>query len=126
MSHTIAFDARKAEGRHDAVARTLELSVEQLEPDEQARYGELAIFPEDVDVPLEAVQKLWGATGGLDDFDTEELCTSLFDLSLLLDFDLKTRCIRLHDVVRAYLQAEHRNQLPELHKQFLDAYQVKR
>ncbi len=122
----IAFDARNAEGRHDAVATTLNMSIEQLEPGEQARFGELAIFPEDVDIPLETVQKLWGATGGLDDFDSEELCASLFDLSLLLDFDLTTRCIRLHDVVRVYLQGEHRDKLPALHGQFLDAYQIKR
>ena len=41
---------------------------------------ELAIFPEDVEIPLTTISKLWSATGGFDDFDTEELCTRLEQL----------------------------------------------
>ena len=48
-----------------------------LTEDEQGRYRELAIFPEDVDIPLPAITKLQSITGGLDDLDTETLCTRL-------------------------------------------------
>ena len=89
---------------------------------ESARYQELAVFPEDVDIPLDTVHTLWAATGGLDAFDTEERCQRLSDLSLLLRFDALKRTIRLHDVIRGYLQHEVGPGLPALHAHLLDAY----
>src|SRR6266581_4899153 len=122
-----AFDDKNAQDRSHAVAKTLSVSLDMLSPEEQARYKELAIFPEDVDIPLVTVQRLWGATGGLDDFDTEEVCERLYRFSLLLDFDLTRRSIRLHDVIRTYLQQEvGAVELPSLHAHFLDAYALKR
>lgn len=129
-----AFDAQDAQARSQAVDRALGVSLELLNADERARYGELAIFPEDTDVPLVALQKLWGAipqgvpsvAGELDDFEIEALCERLERLSLLLRFDLGARTIRLHDVVRAYLAHEQGDRLPALQGQFLDAYHVKR
>ncbi len=119
-----AFDARNPVERHQAVAITLGTSFEHLKKDELARYQEMAIFPEDVEIPLAAVTKLWTVTGGLDDFDTEELCTRLSQLSLLLRYDLTTQRIQLHDVVRTYLEEQVPSQLPILHGQFLDAYEL--
>src|SRR5260370_25159923 len=121
-----AFDDKNAQDRTQAAAKTLSVSLELLSKDEQARYKELAIFPEDIDIPLATLQKLWGATGKLDDFDTEELCERLHDLSLLLRFDPTSRTLCLHDVVRAYLQQEAKAELLMLHAQLLDAYQIKR
>jgi WD40 repeat protein len=121
-----AFDAENPQSRNQAVSATLRVSFELLKPEEYARYQELAVFPEDVDIPLATVQKLWGATGGLDDFDTEELCHRLYGLSLLLDCNLATRTIRLHDVVRAYLQQQLGTGLVTLHGQLLDAYTLAR
>lgn len=117
-----AFDARNPSERERAVSRTLAVSLDLLTQDERARFEELTIFPDDVDVPLDTVAKLWGTTGGLDDFDTEELCGRLHGLSLLLRFDPTARYIRLHDVVHHYLTWEKRHSLRELHGQFLDAY----
>jgi len=116
------FDARDAAARDQAVEKTLGVSMELLNPDECARYGELAIFPEDTDVPLGTLEKLWNSTGGLDDFDTESLCDRFMRLSLLLNFDLTARHIRLHDVVRQYLIQKQSNKMPLLHNQLLDAY----
>ena len=116
------FDARDAAARNQAVEKTLGVSTELLNPDECARYGELAIFPEDTDVPLATLEKLWNSTGGLDDFDTESLCDRFMRLSLLLNFDLTARHIRLHDVVRQYLIQKQSNKMPLLHNQLLDAY----
>jgi NB-ARC domain/WD domain, G-beta repeat len=122
-----AFDARNAQDRSQAVAQTLGVSFELLSKDEYARYRELAVFPEDVNIPLATLQKLWRATGGLNEFGVRELCEHLFDLSLLLNFDLATRTIRLHDVVRAYLGSEVGEEgLVTLHGQLLDAYGIKR
>ena len=116
------FDARDAASREQAVAQTLGISFERLGAAERARYGEMAVFPEDADIPLATLEKLWGLTGGLDDLDTEELCDRLHRLSLLLRFDPTTRTVRLHDVIRAYLIQEQRDGLAALHARLLDAH----
>ncbi len=117
-----AFDAANAQARDAAVSATLRVSFELLLEEQYARYQELAVFPEDVAIPLATLEKLWGATGGLDDIDTEELCRILYRHSLLLTFDLATRTIRLHDVIRSYLQKAVGATLPTLHAHLLDAY----
>ena len=53
-----AFDPRNVIDRQQAVDKTIGASLENLTEDEQGRYRELAIFPEDVDIPLPAVAKL--------------------------------------------------------------------
>ncbi len=121
-----AFDAENAQDRNAAVSATLRVSFDLLHAEQYARYQELAVFPEDVDIPLATLQKLWSATGGLDEFDTEELCRTLYRHSLLLTFDLATRTIRLHDVIRSYLQKEVGAALPALHAHLLDAYALTR
>lgn len=65
-----------------------------------------------------------GATGGLDDFETEKLCTTLYHQSLLLTFDLTARIVRLHDVFRSYLQKAVYDVLPAIHEQLLDTYKL--
>jgi len=116
------FDARDEAARESAVAKTLGVSLELLDSNERARYHELAIFPEDVDIPLPTLETLWKKTGGFSDFDTEELCDRLGKLSLLVRFDPVTRHIRFHDVVRQYLIHEQRDVLHDLHNHLLDAY----
>src|SRR2546421_1337759 len=113
-----------------AVEKMLVVSFKLLNTDELARYQELAIFPEDVDIPLATLQTFWGATAGLGKIKTELLCERLYKLSLLLRFDPvdpANRTIRLHDVVRTYLRQEMgADQLMSLHAQFLDAYRLAR
>lgn len=116
------FDARDSAARHQAVATTLDVSIERLSADERARFTELAIFPEDVPIPLATVQRLWERTGGLDDFDTEQLCERLYRLSLALAFDPTQRVIRLHDVIRHYLVDRSGDRLRDVHRDLLDAY----
>jgi NB-ARC domain/APAF-1 helical domain len=120
-----AFDAHNPVERADAVAKTLSVSLELFSEDERARFSELAIFPEDVDLPLAVVETLWSRTAGFDEFDTEVLCTRLYDQSLLLGLDLATRRIRLHDVIRGYLQAEQKERLPTLHAELVEAYRAR-
>ncbi len=120
-----AFDARDAGDRGQAVAGTLGVSLDMLSEDQRARFAELAVFPEDVDVPLAAVETLWAATGGLDDLDAEDLCQTLFRLSLLLTLDLAARRLRLHDVVRAYLLPTDAEARAALHRRLLDAYRAR-
>jgi WD40 repeat protein len=119
-----AFDAHNAAARDQAVQLTIGVSLDLLTANERARYTELAIFPEDIDVPLVTLERIWGSTGGLDDFDIEELCERLDRLSLLLWFDPAARTIRLHDVLRGYLASEQGDRLAALHGRFLGAYEL--
>jgi len=116
------FDARNSDERHRAVVRTIGVSLDLLSDKERERYGELAIFPEDVEIPLTTLEKLWSKTGGFDEFDTEELCSQLNCFSLLWSYDANHRRIRLHDVVRKFLIEQQGNKLPSIHAQLLDAH----
>jgi WD40 repeat protein len=97
------------------IARTIEISLESLHQGRQ-QYFELAVFPENTDVPMAVVQGLWGR----DDFETEELLQSMHDLSLLR-FDLQAGTFRLHDAIRTWI----REQLPDpttLHSKLMAAW----
>src|SRR5215831_2630484 len=121
-----AFDAKNEAARHKAVDSTLSVSLELLNEDEQARLRELAVFPEDTDVPLGVCTKLWEETGGLDELDSEDLLQRFLGYSLLLDLNLQFQTFRLHDVVRQYLldawkRAQQAESLKALHEQLVAA-----
>jgi WD40 repeat protein len=96
-------------------------SLELLNEEERARFGELSIFVEDVSIPLGVVEKLWSVTGGLDSFETEELCVRLHRMSLL-QLTSEPVKVQLHPVLRADLAQQQGTNLPTLHRRFLDAY----
>jgi hypothetical protein len=118
------FDFSDSNQRKDAVAKTIGVSLDLLTNDERARYFELAIFPEDVEIRLATLEKLWARTGGLDELDTDDLCVRLNRLSLLLNFDASRRGIRLHDVIRHYLIEQGRDRLPSIHNQLLESHRT--
>nr|QNO54145.1 hypothetical protein CKCBCIOL_00002 [Methanosarcinales archaeon ANME-1 ERB7] len=117
-----AFDAEDPQERDQAATATLGLSLKHLNEEERARFGELAIFPEDVDIPLTTLEKLWGMTGSLKPVHIRRLSQKLYHrLSLLQTYDAANQTIRLHDVVRKYLVKEQEEKLPSIHEQFLDS-----
>lgn len=116
------FDAKNSAARDRAVARTIGVSLDLLSSRDRERYSELAIFPEDVEIPLSTLEKLWARTGALDEFDTEELCSRLNSFSLLWSYDANQQRIRLHDVVRKFLIDQQGNKLPSIHAQLLEAH----
>ncbi|MFL5592410.1 MAG: NB-ARC domain-containing protein [Ktedonobacteraceae bacterium] len=122
----VAFDPSHPQERHDAVARTLEVSFALLDETDYARYLRLAIFQEDVSIPLEAIHRCWRTVGDLDELDAVDSCLRLYELSLLRSCDLSTHRARLHDVVRGYLRIKAGNALPDFQQQFLDTYAVSR
>jgi WD40 repeat protein len=107
-----AFDASNDAARHRAVDKTLGVSLELLTAGEQVRFRELAVFPEDTDIPVGICARLWHTAGGLDEIDTEDLLQKLVGYSLLLDLNLEARTFRLHDVVRQYLLDGWRHEGP--------------
>ncbi|MGH2509844.1 MAG: NB-ARC domain-containing protein, partial [Ktedonobacteraceae bacterium] len=104
-----AFHLEQLRERYQTVERCLEVSLQHLEDftlvryQAATRYQELAIFPEDTDIPIALLHIFWQGTGGLETWETDELCVRLHQLSLLLTCDLGKGTIRLHDVMHNYL-----------------------
>lgn len=122
----IAFDPEQPRERHEAVARTLDISFALLSKTDYDRYLKLAIFPEDADIPFELIQRLWKNDTLLEQDDIEAICLRLYDLSLLHAIDIPRKQIRLHDVIRAYLQRKTQQTLPFLQQEFLSTLGLQR
>lgn len=88
------FDARQQGDRTGAVARTIGVSLELLDESARVHFGELGVFPEDADIPIGIVARLWAETGHLGETDMEDLLSELYSLSLLLSLDLDRRTLR--------------------------------
>ena len=58
----IAFDPHDR-ANAKAVARTIGVSLDLLSEPERERFGELGVFPEDADIPVGVVARLWAADG---------------------------------------------------------------
>jgi hypothetical protein len=100
------------------VAATVEASLTLLDEADRERYLDLAIFPEDVDVPLTVLGLLWPGCR------VDALCEELVGLGLVADYrlDLPGPRLVVHDVMRAYLQT--RRSPPEhagAHQRLVDA-----
>jgi WD40 repeat protein len=111
-----AFDQRNAQARSRALTRTLELSLNQLEAPERVRYDLLAIFPEDLNVPVRQATLVWGCS----EFEAVELLQRFDDRSLL-KLDLHSATFYVHDVMRAYVLA-HLSDVRPAHRRLLDAW----
>jgi WD40 repeat protein len=96
-----AFDPARPADRNLAVAATVDASLTLLDHDEQDCCLDLAVFPEDVDVPLEVLRLLWPQRR------VEELCDELLRLGLVADYrrDAPSSRLVIHDVIRAHLLA---------------------
>ena len=100
----LAFDPRlQVQERDQAVAATIEASLEMLDPLERQCCAELAIFPQDVAIPLAQVASLWQRTGGLDADAASDLIVSRLDPLSIVDYDGGTESLAMHDVFRRYL-----------------------
>jgi hypothetical protein len=118
----VSFDARNDSDRAKAIAKTIGVSLELLSEAERDSFAELAVFPEDVDIPICIAARLWAKTGGFDGIDTEDLLRRLESLSLLLSLDLERRRFRFHDTTRRFLREQAGDGgLIALHKALLDA-----
>ena len=111
-----AFDQGEASERDQAVRNTVAASLDQLSPQDSRRFRELAIFPEEVPIPLATLARLWG----LDGLDTEE-CAQRLDEVALVKLDLQRGVVTLHDVMRAYVLRELDDVVP-VHARLVEAY----
>jgi hypothetical protein len=94
----VAFDRALENERTAAVDKTVGVGLELLAEFDRAersegyhaqRYSELAVFPEDVAVPIATIARLWGRVVEIDRDETEELLERLSGLALLQVLDLK-------------------------------------
>ena len=103
----LAFDpAQSVVDTDQAVAATVEASLELLDADERQRYMELAIFPQDVPIPLARAAELWQLTSGLASDAAEDLITRRLDPLSLLDYNGESETVHLHDMLRRYAAAK--------------------
>ena len=115
-------DVKDPGQRHRAVATTVEISIGQLDAAERDRYLELAVFPEDADIPLAVLDRYWNPAGDWNSVRAEQLCERLADLSLVSDFRLDPPRLRVHDVIRSYLRHRVDGHLGGLHRRLLNRY----
>lgn len=90
--------------RSEAVEATLAASLGLLTGHCLERYLELAVFPEDVEIPRRVLDAYWGATGDLDPDEVDDLCQELADLSLVVSYRRSPPALLLQDVLRTYLR----------------------
>jgi WD40 repeat protein len=98
------FDPKDETQRNRAIRLCIVASVEDLDAAEAMRFGELAILPEDENVPLSVIEALWAETGEVDEDGTDDLVRRLDALSLLQSLDLGARTLRVHDNIIWYLR----------------------
>jgi TIR domain-containing protein/NB-ARC domain-containing protein len=114
--NVVAFDREDAVARNQAIAKTVEVSLSLLK-DKRHNCLELAIFPEDADVPLSLAGMLWNT----DEFETRRLAQRMHELSIL-KVDLPNHTLRLHDAMRAYLATQLGDAAKQLHGKLCDTW----
>jgi WD40 repeat protein len=113
-----ALDPARPGERTRAVAATVEASLTLLDEGDRRRYLDLAIFPEDVDVPLDVLALLWPGCRA------DGVCEEFAGLGLVADvrFDPPGPRLVVHDVLRAYLRARRGpDERAAVHRRLVDA-----
>ena len=87
--------------------------LEDGRPERLERYLQLAVFPDDVDVPFAALSRFWG----IDEPEVARLCRELADHSLIEDRG--TAGVRMHEPLRVSTRL-----LAAYHRKFLDAHRA--
>jgi hypothetical protein len=107
---------------YGSVFKSLRMSIDALPEEMAQRYGELAVFPEDTEVPASVVCRLWRHTGGLDDHQSRGLLRSLERKGLLyLTAGDADENLSFHDLQQDFLRLVAED-LSGLHNEMVDAY----
>lgn len=107
-----ALDMRRPRERAEAVEATIAASLDVLDSEQLERYLDLAVFPEDQQIPI-AVLRLWWRRHAWSDSAVEQFCEELAELSLLQSYLPGADTVSMHDVIRGYLRG--RCGAPRLH-----------
>jgi WD40 repeat protein len=112
-----AFDRKSETDRHTAVATTIGASLVLLDPEVRKLCADLAIFPEDKAIPVSLIAELWN----LDEFAAESII-EILDRASLIELDLRTGLVRMHDIMRAYFSAQLGSEITAVHRRLLQAW----
>jgi len=108
--------------RNQVVNILLDLILEDI--DQWAEnYLQLVVFPEEVDIPLVTIARLWAHTTGLNEEASLELLLALQDQDLFTYYDPFNKTVRIHSVIRRCLEYRQSDNLVDLHQDLLEAYQ---
>jgi WD40 repeat protein len=107
---------------YGSVFSSLRLSTDALTETERDRYFELAVFPEDADIPIETVCTLWHHTGGMEPAVARDLLLRLHRRALLIRSDDGKR-ISFHDLQHDFLRLNIES-LVDGHAALVDAYRA--
>jgi WD40 repeat protein len=133
-SHELEFleDRHAASEQHVSLWRMIEVSVQALSSDVQERLAELAVFPQDEQLPEAAVTTLWQHTGDVSERQSRRLLVDLEEHSLVqlaradATKDGSVGTISLHDLIHDYcvrLAGLRFGGKAALHSRLLEAYQ---
>jgi WD40 repeat protein len=117
-------DSHPAEEQHRSVWKAMDVSVRALAEEERERFAEFAVFGLDTGAPEAVVETLWGHTAGMTPRRARDLLMSFRQRSLV-DFDLGTRRMGLHDLLHHFatgMAARRSGSLAALHGRLLEAY----
>jgi hypothetical protein len=99
------FDPANESERNRAVRICIEASLEDLDTaTERPRLEELAVLPEDADVPISVITQLWAESGGMRPHKANDFLSRLNRLSMLQTLDRGRQTVRLHDNMLWYLR----------------------
>lgn len=129
-------DLSNPTSRNEAYADSIAASLALLLDEHKARFLELAIFPEDTDIPYASIALYWAETAAMDERATINRLDRLKRMSLvkgalLKDADPVTKAetprpaIRLHDLIRSYAREPARTSkeaLADLNRRFWKAH----
>jgi hypothetical protein len=118
----VALDIMSEVGRDRAVGATLAISFQTLSPHETQLLRGLAVLPEDVDLPLEILGRLWTFDGILQ-AQVIGLREKLISRALILP-GVSPGSIRLHDIIRSYLRHDLGPELKERAERFCAAVEL--
>jgi WD40 repeat protein len=107
---------------YGSIFSSLRLGTDALTAPERDRYFDLAVFPEDVDIPVAAICTLWRRTGNMRDDASRDLLLRLHRRALLIRDEAGGR-ISFHDLQHDFLRLN----IPSLvagHVALVDAYRA--
>jgi WD40 repeat protein len=105
---------------YGSIFKSLRLSTDALTEFERDRYFELAVFPEDTEVAVEAICTLWRHTGAMDRPASENLLVRLHRRALLTRSEDGKR-IAFHDLQHDFLRLNVPS-LTSAHAALVDGY----
>jgi WD40 repeat protein len=107
---------------YGSIFKSLRLGTDALTEFDRDRYFELAVFPEDTEVPVNAICTLWRHTGGMEPYASQDLLHRLHRRALLTRHS-DGAGVSFHDLQHDFLRLNIAS-LVEAHAALVDGYRA--